>query len=183
MEVVMKKPSLFIALIIISIISISLNVLSVVNYNNAKKIFIFDTYSHLANISKLLDNMKYFTSNDKDMINYNLSNLERECIQLDDSIHGLNTLSPHNTTPYKFDDFYKMISSIITANANSPKKAINDITQYKEKIQELITKLSPQGKLSDNGYGDLSLIPDYSLSVKQIISSVNDTLANMPKAN
>ncbi|ACV61841.1 hypothetical protein Dtox_0951 [Desulfofarcimen acetoxidans DSM 771] len=176
----MKKHSLLIVLAIICLISISINVLSVVNYNNAKKSFLYDTYSHLANISKLLDNMAYSISNDDVMINYNLSTLERECIQLDDSIRGLSALSPHNITSYKFENFNKMISSAITANYNSPEKAINDITQHKERIQELIRKLSPKEEISDNEYGELSLTPNYSLSVKQIINSINDTLANVP---
>lgn len=175
----MKKQSLFIVLTIICLISISINVLSAVNYNNAKKSFLFDIYSRLINISKILDNMAYSMSNDDAMIDYNLPTLERECIQLDDSIRGLSMLSPHNLTSHKFEDFNKVISSAITANNNSSKKAINDVTQHKEKIQELIRKLSPKGELSDNGYGDFSITPNYSLSIKQIINLISDTLSNV----
>ncbi|AOY76030.1 hypothetical protein [Clostridium formicaceticum] len=179
----MKKRLPFIALAIICFTSISINVLSAVNCNNAKKSFLFDTYSHLANISKILDNIAYSISNDDVMISYDLSTLERVCIQLDNSIRGLIALSPYNLTSYKFEDFNEMISSAITANYNYPEKVINDITQHKETIQELIGKLSPKGELGDNGYGDLSLTPNYSLSIKQIINSINDTLANMAQAN
>lgn len=176
----MKKRLLFIILAIICLISISVNVLSGVNYNNAKKTFFFDTYSHLVNISKLLDNMAYSLSNDNAMINDNLSTLEQECIRLDDSIRGLTALSPHNVPSHKFEDFNKLISNTVTANGNT-EKTINDITQYKEKMQELLKKLSPQEKLSDNGYGDLSITPNYSLNIKQIINLINDILSDIPQ--
>ena len=175
----MKKRTLFIPLAITCIISLSLNVLSAVNYNNAKKMFLFDTYGHLTSISKILENTAFSVANGGDILNFNLSNLERECIQLDDSIYGLSKLSSHNITSYRFEDFDKLISSDIAANSNSPEQVIGDITQHNEKIQELIAKLSPEGKLSDNGYDDLSLNPNYSLSIEQITSSINNTLSDV----
>lgn len=172
----MKKRSLIIALVIICFISISINVILVNNYNNAKKEYLFAVYTHLANISKVFDNMAYSPNDTMLLSNY----LESECIQLDGSILGLCTLSQHNLPNYRFEDFYKMISIKITANGNNPEKIKNDATLHKEKIQELIKKLSPKGEISDNGYGGISLTPNYSLNINQIINSINDTLADMP---
>lgn len=181
MEVIMKKRLLFIGLAIMCIISISINVLSAINNNHAKKEFVNGTYHHLVNISKILENMtSSLESNDTDSKDNNLSILERECIQLDDSIYGLSALSSHYTTSsYKFEDFNRVISSVIAANDNSPEKIMNSILTYKDQIQELLKKLSPHEVLIFDEYGVLTVAPNYSLGIKQIINLVSDTLANM----
>lgn len=174
----MRKRLLFIAFAIICIVSIFINILFTVNCYNIKKTFLSNTYSHLVNISKLLDNTASSVQNGDD-IDYNLSSLEKECIQLDDSFYGLSTLSSDNSISYKFQDFNQMISKAIAANDNSSEKIISDLTQDKEKIQELIRELSPGEELSKNEYGDLLITPNYSLSIKQIINLTNDTLENI----
>ena len=170
----MKNKSRFIGLVIICVISLSINIIGISSYKNAKDLIIFDIYGNLINISKVLDNLVYTTSNDH--LNYVLSSLERECIQLDTSIHRLNTLSiryPNNRPHYKFEDFNKLMA--ITADTYDSEEARNEIIQYNEEIQELIRKLSPKGELSYNEYGELSNIPNYSLSIKQINNFINST--------
>lgn len=177
MEVTMKKQLLFNILIILCLISISVNVLLGVKYNNAKKSIFFWTYGQLVNVSKVLDSLEYSLSTDNSLVNYNLSLLEQECIKLDDSISGLAALSPNNMT-YWFKDFNRLISRTVTTNGDT-EKTKNDIIQYREKILELLKKLSPGEKLNDDGYGDLYITPNYSLSIKQIINLISDTLSDI----
>ena len=167
----MKKQTWLIPLTLICIISVSINIFLVVSYNNSKNLFVFDIFSHLINISKCLDNIANTVSNDD--LDYTLSALEKECIQLDSAINGLCTLSSVDLPVNNYEDFSKKTISSIKLNINnySGEEVTKDINLHKEDIEELIKMLSPNNEINYD-YPNSSATPNYSLSVKRVISLI-----------
>lgn len=174
-----KKVKVVVIILAIGLVtSIFINIRLASSHNNAKEYALSGIYSNLKNITVVLDNLECSMLNNDEIDDYTLRSLEIQCVQLDDSIYTLSSLSS-GTTPYKnFKEFYKNLF-LITKDYNTRKIEISDISQYKVKVEELITKLSPDEKLLKDDYDNICLNPNNSLNINQIINFIDSTLKSM----
>lgn len=174
----MKKKVVVIIWAISLITSIFINIRLVSSYNNAKEYALSGIYTNLKNITVILDNIESSILNDGKIDDYTLKSLEIVCIQLDNSIYTLSSLSL-GTTPYKNSkDFYNNLFFGVKGY-NTGEVEISTISQYKVRIEELIVKLSPNEKLLIDDYDNICLNPNNSLSISQIINLIDSTLKSI----
>lgn len=174
----MKKKVVVIIFAISLITSIFTNIRLVLSHNNAKENALVGIYTNLKNITMLLDNIESSILNAGEIDDYTLKSLEIECIQLDNSIYTLSSLSL-GTTPYKNSkEFYNNLFFLIK-DYNTGEIEISDISKYKVRIEELIAKLSPNEKLLTDDYDNIYLNPNNSLSINQIINFIDNTLKSI----
>lgn len=174
----MKKKVVVIILAISLIASIFINIRLVSSHNNAKEYALSGIYSNLKNITVLLDNIESSILNDGKIDDYTLKSLEIVCIQLDNSIYTLSSLSLGTTPDKNSKDFYNNLFFLIK-DYNTGEIEISDISQYKVRIKELIAKLSPNEKLLTDDYDNICLNPNNSLSINQIINFIDSTLKSI----
>jgi len=160
----MKRPKI-VAITIICLVSVIINIVAIVNYNNAKRFFIFRIYSHLVNIEKILEGMSSYRASNEGLDEYLTNALEEECIELNVTVISLNAIQSNNQGVYGFREFnYKMVNDLYT---------VNDIEAARENIKLLIMELSLNKQLEYGEYGNILKNPDYSLSISRIIDLIN----------
>ena len=152
-----------------------LNIHYLTTINNARKAYILTAHINLRNIHVLLENtIIEIEENDDEQIQYLLFNLHGECIQLDDCIYGLEFLSNQKysiTHSFTFREFDNKINRILWENEGENEKAIEKLSEYLEKVNNIIKKT-----------GDASNVesaPDYSLSIKQFLEIMSDALKEL----
>lgn len=174
----MKKNVIVIILTITLIISIFFNIILVSRYNNAKEYALSAVYTDLKNITVILDNIEFSMGNDDKIDDYTLKSLEIICIQLDNSMYTLTSLLPGTISHENFKGFYNNLY-LKVKDYNEGEIEISDISQYKIRIEELIAKLSPKEKILKDDYGNISLNPNNSLSINEILNFIESTLKSI----
>lgn len=170
----MKRRSQLIVFAIVCLASVSMNILTAVNHNKAKKQIIFSIYSHLINVSKCLESL----SNPAliDAPDYMLYVLDQECIQLDTLMYAANTFYTNKYSGYRFKMISEQLFRTISVYNKGSEDVLYEIAQNQEEILELIRRLSPEEKINYDEYGIIINIPNDSLSIKQVSKLINDIL-------
>ena len=177
----MKKHTSIIHFTLICIISISLflNLMHYKTYTHAKNSFTIRIYTNLLNVSKCLSNIDNSISVQD--TSYILSTLEKNCIELDTLIYGLNTLHSEIYFSYKFEDLNELILNTLASNNDHPEKTSKTLNQYNSEILALIKALSPNQQLVYSEYGELLIKPSYLCSTSYILNTLNASLENILK--
>lgn len=173
----MKKGRIFLR--VVFAISMLLNIVFVVNYHNAKTSFFSIAHNQLLGINHLLNNIVNSIPDDKTMEHYYWQQMELYSYRLDDAMRGLESLQRRNLEDHvSFIGLYHSARMSVKQNTDDYGTAIEELIQYKKKIEQLIEQLSIKESISYNKKIDVVYTPSYALSTKQILNITKDVFRN-----
>lgn len=175
----MKKRLLHRILVVICILSVSMNIVSYVRNDAFKKKNLLITYTCLGNISAILGDYKH------DIESRNLTNnldrlLEGEFWKLDLVLDNLNTLFG---TPVEGRYSSIFISLMQQKKACDDEDFIIILAQYQEIFDEALLRLSNEVVANANENEEHIKRPNSALSAYQIAHILNNSLAQIGDSN